>query len=56
VKALILQKPAFFVKSPLVEIFNRVGHSEEFVSIINQRFNLKLNHWQIEMEKVINEA
>jgi len=41
VKALILQKPAFFVKSPLVEIFNRVGHSEEFVSIINQRFNLK---------------
>jgi len=23
---------------------------------INQRFNLKLNHWQIEMEKVINEA
>ena len=44
VKALILQKPAFFVKSTLVEIFNWVGHSEEFVSIINQRFNLKASY------------
>jgi len=43
-KALILQKPTFFLKSPLVTIFNRVGHSEEFVSIINQRFNLKASY------------
>ena len=43
-KALILQKPTFFLKSPLVAIFNRVGHSEEFVSIINQRFNLKASY------------
>ncbi|GEM_PF-1214816 len=43
-KALILQKPTFFLKSQLVAIFNRVGHSEEFVSIINQRFNLKATY------------
>ena len=49
---LILIKPAFFKKSSLSQIFERVGHSYALVAFINQRYGLDVDYSEdgIELE------
>jgi hypothetical protein len=49
---LILIKPAFFKKSSLSKIFEKVGHSHALVAFINQRYGLDVDYSEdgIELE------